>query len=274
MTELVSADYWSPKELAMLSALGVENASREDLAVFHRVAERTGLDPFARQIHMVQRKGRWTIQTGIDGYRVVAHRVAERRGVGLSISAPQWCGEDGVWREVWFASTPPAAAKVTVILNGDPFPAVALWAEYVQLTRDGAVTAIWRERGAGQLAKCAEALALRKACPADLSGVLTSEEMEHSTYQAAPARAVATVADLAPEGVNLVTGEVVEAMLDMDSALGQELQDALAASGCDPAAWLTLCGSMVRRELTSPGDLTETEAREIAARLVAGAGDE
>jgi phage recombination protein Bet len=189
---------FTPGQVATLRQLGVDNATREDLAVFFHVVRRTGLDPFARQIYMV---GRWskqgtkfTIQTGIDGYRLIARRAVDRTRETLGYEDTVWCGEDGQWREVWLSKEPPAAAKVTVLRNGERYPAVALFTEYAQTTKDGGLTQMWREKGALMIAKCAEALALRKAFPQDLSGIYTAEEMaqadnEQPFAQAAPAPA-------------------------------------------------------------------------------------
>jgi phage recombination protein Bet len=172
---------FSPGQVATLRQLGVDNASREDLAVFFHVARRTGLDPFARQIYMV---GRWTkqgtkftIQTGIDGYRLIARRAVDRTHETLGYEDTLWCGEDGNWVDVWLKKEPPAAAKVTVLRGGERYSAVALFSEYAQTTREGGLTQMWRDKGALMIAKCAEALALRKAFPQDLSGIYTAEEM-------------------------------------------------------------------------------------------------
>jgi len=59
----------------------------------------------------------------------------------------------------------------------EPRWAVALWREYRQTKRDGGVTRMWSDRPAGQLAKCAEALAWRAAFPHELGGVYTTDEM-------------------------------------------------------------------------------------------------
>lgn len=45
-------------------------------------------------------------------------------------------------------------------------------------TRDGKLNSMWRKRKRGQLIKCAEAGALRKAFPEELGGIHTAEEME------------------------------------------------------------------------------------------------
>lgn len=170
-------DWWTDKQLAALRQIGVDRASNGDLAVFMHVCQRTGLDPFARQIYMILRDGKQVIQTGIDGMRLVARRAVDRNQEAFSIAAPEWCGPDGQWTDVWLSSEPPAAARVTVTRGAGTFSAVALWKEYVQTKRDGGITRMWATRGAGQLAKCAEALALRKACPQDLSGIYAEDEM-------------------------------------------------------------------------------------------------
>lgn len=172
---------FSPGQIATLRQLGVEGATREDLAVFFHQAVRTGLDPFARQIYMIGRytKGgmKQTIQTGIDGYRLIARRAADASRETFGYEDTLWCGEDGVWRDVWLSKSAPAAAKVTVLRNGERFSAVALFSEYAGTTKDGSYTQMWATKGAIMIAKCAEALALRKAFPQDLSGIYTAEEM-------------------------------------------------------------------------------------------------
>ena len=165
--------------------MGVENATDADLAIFMHHCKKTGLDPFARQIHMIgrntkdQRSQQWvtkfTIQTGIDGYRLIARRAAGRQGYGYE--DPQWCGPDGQWVDVWTSDQSPVAAKVVVVRDGQRFPAVARYKAYVQTKRDGNPNSIWAQRDAEQLEKCAEALALRKAFPQDLSGIYTEDEM-------------------------------------------------------------------------------------------------
>lgn len=180
-----------------LAHIGVETANPADLAVFFHTCKRTGLDPFARQIYMIRRDGKQTMQTGIDGLRLVAQRTAERTGETFGYEDTLWCGEDGQWVDVWLAPEPPRAAKATVIRNGQRFPAVALFDEYVQRKRDGGITQMWNTKGALMLAKCAEASALRKAFPQDLSGVYAAEELTQAR-ETAPVVKASDFAQVAP----------------------------------------------------------------------------
>lgn len=175
---------WSPAQAAVLKQMGINNeVTSAELSGFLHLCQRTQLDPFSRQIYLI---GRWdgregrkvfNPQTGIDGYRVVAHRVIAETRHTFGYEDALWCDNSGRWHDVWLADEPPAAAKVAVLRNGQRFSAVALFREYVQTNRDNKPTGLWGRMPAGQLAKCAEALALRKAFPHDLAGVYTAEEM-------------------------------------------------------------------------------------------------
>lgn len=222
LTLTADQEFWSDRQVAALRQLGVEKANNGDLAVFMHVAQRTGLDPFARQIYMIERQGKQTIQTGIDGFRLVARRAVDQAGEALAISGGEWCGPEGDWRDVWLVpQTPPAAARVTVKRGESEFVGIALYTEYVQRKRDGDPNSQWTTRPAHMLAKCAEALALRKAFPFDLAGIYTDDELgdRMDTARRAPQRSSlgdALAADevvegeVVPDGVDPVTGEVAD----------------------------------------------------------------
>ncbi|MDN5859769.1 MAG: recombinase RecT [Pseudonocardia sp.] len=137
---------WTEQQRAALAQIGVDKARPGDLAVFMHVAQRTGLDPFSRQIYMIERGGKQTIQTGIDGFRVIAQRRPEYAGQ----TEPQWCGDDGVWRGLWVGSTPPVAARVGVHRHDWKAPAwgVAMFSEFT------AGNSMWKGKPAHMLAKC------------------------------------------------------------------------------------------------------------------------
>jgi len=184
---------WSPQQVAALRQLGVDAAADGDLSVFFHVCNRTGLDPFARQIYMIGRNSKnmrtnqwetkYTIQTGIDGFRLIARRASDRARTTLGYEDTVWCGDDGQWTDVWLSDKPPRAAKLAVIRDGQRYPAVALMSEYMGTDKQGNPTRMWQTKGALMLAKCAEALALRKAFPQDLSGLYTADEMQQSNNE-------------------------------------------------------------------------------------------
>jgi phage recombination protein Bet len=159
---------YTPAQVDLIKRTIADGCSDDELALFLHVCQRTGLDPFARQIYAIRRGVRMTIQTGIDGYRLIA----DRTGCYMGNAEPVFeHSPDGQ----------PTRATVTVwkLVHGQrcPFTATAFWDEFCPARGQDQM---WRKMPHTMLAKVAESLALRKAFPADLSGVYTTEEMSQA----------------------------------------------------------------------------------------------
>jgi phage recombination protein Bet len=203
--------HWTPEQTQLISSTIAPGCSQDELRLFAYACQRTGLDPFSKQIYAIKRGGKMTIQAGIDGLRSIAERTGQLDG-----SETFWCGADGEWRDVWLDSKPPAAAKTIIYRRGAsrPFVGVARFADY------NAGQGLWNKMGAAMIAKCSEALALRKAFPADLSGVYTTDEMEQSetvepvTVTAQPPAPAALPAQPAGDAKLFQAGKAVIAKAD------------------------------------------------------------
>lgn len=181
---------WTDDQKALMMAVGAYRkeegkfvlAPRDVVVAFLSHVNRSGLDPVARQIYLIFRAGKWTIQSAIDGFRVVAGRHADYDG-----TESQWCGTDGVWLDVWpdipidpdkpnDGFKPPMAARTLVYSKGSDRPTigVAKWSEFAVIGRGGEN---WLKMPSHMLAKVSEALGLRKRYPQDFSGIYTEDEL-------------------------------------------------------------------------------------------------
>jgi phage recombination protein Bet len=232
---------WTPEQTQLISTTIAPGCSNDELRLFAYACQRTGLDPFSKQIYAIKRGGKMTIQAGIDGLRSIAERTGQLDG-----SISEWCGDDGVWTDVWLGSKPPAAAKTTIWRKGagHPFTGVARFQDY------NAGQGLWTKMGATMIAKCSEALALRKAFPADLSGVYSTDEMDQAvepvTVTTAPALPAgddkvftAGKAAIAKATTMEALAKVTERMEARKGDLSTEQQEALLALALDKEASFT-----------------------------------
>lgn len=198
LTEVATdADWLAMREEELISVLRdsiYPGAKTESIKMAIGYCKAAGLDPLQKPVHLVpmsvkkpgtrdQYEWRDVVMPGIGLYRTQAARSKVLAGIsepefgpmieislgGETYTVPEWC-------------------RVTVyrLVDGEPrsFTALEFWVEnYATAGRNtDAPNAMWKKRPRGQLAKCAEAQALRKAFP-EFGSAPTAEEMEGKVYE-------------------------------------------------------------------------------------------
>lgn len=173
---------YSREEVDVIRATVARGASDAQLALFLNVCRSRGLDPFSRQVHW---SPQGAIIVGIDGLRAIADRT------GCYVPGPISYEYDNNGKLA-------AATAVVRKLVAGAWHDVA---ESAHLEEFQGGSPVWRKMPRVMLGKCAESRALRRAFPADLSGLYSPEEMEQ-----------AGVAPVGPaEPVRVVTAQRAEA---------------------------------------------------------------
>lgn len=165
---------YTKERIDLIKAQCAPGASDIELQFFLYQCKRLQLDPLLKQIHFIKRgrgeNAKVTIQVGIDGYRLIADRTK------------LYAGCDEVQYTAKGGRLVKASVTVYKLVQGQryAFVGTAIWDEFAAKNNDGSLQAMWAKMPFNQLAKCAEAQALRKAFPAELAGTYIPEEMDQA----------------------------------------------------------------------------------------------
>ncbi len=163
---------YTPEERHLILETCCGGATEAEAFALIGIAEARGMNVLAQECYFVKRwdraKGKevWAVQAAIDSFRIRA----EKTGLYDGQDEPEY--EHNAKGEI-------VLARVKVYRKDwtRPMVGVARWSEYVQTTKEGRPTSFWARMPYNQIAKCAEALALRKAFPTALAKIYVTEEM-------------------------------------------------------------------------------------------------
>lgn len=175
---------WSLEQTALMEFAGLvktvqrgqervkEYAPAAVAQAFIAAVQRSGLDPFARQIYAAEIGGKWTILGAIDGFRAVATASHEYEGR----TPIQYTADGIVWTDTWLSDEAPAAARVGIWRKGfrEAAYTVCTWKEF------GRTTGQWKTMKAWMLGIRVLSHALRDSFPQILGGIYTPEDFDAS----------------------------------------------------------------------------------------------
>lgn len=164
-------------DLDLLKDTLTQDLTPSEFLLFVRTCQHTGLDPFQHQIYAFMRKykdknGKWqqklSIQTGIDGFRLIADRTR--------CYAP---GRETTYTYDEKGNVESATAYIKKFV-GSVWHEVAETAFMEEYKPAHGQDHMWRKMPRVMLAKVAEARSLRRAFPAEMYGLYTRDEMAQS----------------------------------------------------------------------------------------------
>ena len=176
----------SDREVGLVRRIVGEELTNVELDHFIHMCREWRLDPLRKQIYALVYKGktrRVTYVTGIDGYRSIAARSGNYRpGDRTCVINPEHV--DPKTNPLGIVS---ASASVYKFAHGEWFEVreTVFWEEFAPIREDWNtkeksldMKTQWPKMGRIMLQKCAEAQALRRAWPDELSGLYVTEETD------------------------------------------------------------------------------------------------
>jgi len=219
-----------------------KNAPKDMIEAFLALARHRGLAPEEKHVYLIERGGKWTIQTGIDGFRLIADRTGTY--AGSDPAAYTYHPDGGV-----------ESATVTVwkLVQGQrcPFGATAYVDDYT--TRK----LLWASMPRVMVAKVAESAALRKAFPAQLAGVYEASELDQAEITPATIR----------EAPHRITGSTAPERATHRILASLTVRAAEANANRDQEAWKALIKEVGKDVLLWPALIAQSPSETHLAWL-------
>lgn len=218
---------YTGSQLSLIKRTVAKDCNNDEFDLFMEVCRRAGFDPFRKQVYAFvfskdkPDKRQLAIVTGIDGYRVVAARNRDYRpdekparitydealknpdtnplGIEKAVVSAYRFAEGG-WHELsaeaYWDEFAPIEEEYDWVDTGE------VWQDSgkpkktkrptgkAKLAKDS-----WRKMARVMISKCAEAQALRKGWPEELSGIYTDDEMEQAFASDRTASQTVEIAD-------------------------------------------------------------------------------
>ena len=223
MNDITPRSY-SPSQLTLIRRTVAKDTNQDEFDLFVEICKQQGLDPFKKQIFAQvynkdkPEKRQMVVVTSIDGYRAKAQRCADYRpaedevrfevdpdmrdpntnpaGLVKAVVKVFKFGPDRQWHPVagearWEEFAPLDYAEFEYVDTGEVWgdsgkPKKRRVPKGERTLKDGN----WKTMPYVMLGKCAEAQALRRGWPEDMSGLYVREEMERVQLDISASEAV------------------------------------------------------------------------------------
>lgn len=205
---------FTPEQILTLSKTIAPGLTDDEMSVFLHVCDRSQLDPFVRQIYAIKRGDKLTVQTAIDGLRLIA----DRTGKYSPGRDTEFLYDD----KHMLIGAKVFVKKLTPDRTWHEVSATALLAEF-STGRN-----LWATKPHVMIEKVAESRCLRRCFPDDISGLYSDEEMDRADadlIEITPEPVIESKPDPAKEEVGDEQWDAFNDYLDGKKELRKELQD-------------------------------------------------
>lgn len=180
--KVAGLDNYTDAQIALIKRTVAKGATNDELVMFVHTANKTGLDPFLKEIYFIKHgNGAVVMMTGRDGFLKIAHKSGKFRGMNSG------CVRKNDEFEVDYGEDTEVVHKIKTLDPAERGAITGAWAEVFKEGNDKPVVVVvewgtynkkqntWASHPDAMIIKVAESIALKKCF--GTSGLVSVEEM-------------------------------------------------------------------------------------------------